>query len=244
MPDIPLRTLRMPEIGIVQINNPVTEQLALDFCQELDTLYGYYCYESVLVRIHSPGGQIQALDYMLETIARWRTRGRTLQTQATMQAISAAALLLSLGEVGHRSASPCSALLYHHTRFVSPSAQTITAAAAMGAAQQLVESDLRLMRQLCNHLVHGFGGTAGFARTGLDRLSQSRSSPTSEAGKSLPSWQDQIQSVYEEVARTGHIEAFQKHLMQRFDEDRVMTPREAQDLMLIDLLGVDTIARH
>lgn len=241
MTDTILRTLRTHEKGIVLINGPITDQLALDFCDELDSLYDYYQYETVLLRIHSPGGQILALDFMMERIDFWRAQGRKMHTKATMQAVSAAALLLSLGEVGHRYASPSSALLYHHTRFVTTSSQTVTARAAMEAVQQLIESDLRLMKRLCNHLLQGFGGTVPFAQTGIQRIQALwdvlGSHPNGEKSK----WIQETKEIYNQVLGTGDTKSYENLLMRRFDEDTTMSQAQAWALMLIDDVDLPAI---
>jgi ATP-dependent protease ClpP protease subunit len=151
-----------------------------------------------------------------------------------MQAISAAALLLSLGEVGNRSASLCSGLLYHQTRFVTPSSHTLTAAAAMFAAKQLIESDRRLMERLCTHLLDGYGGELAFAQTALMRIEKISRVRISNPEAVTPSWERITKNAFEEVASKGNIQAYQSLLMRRFDEDSLMSLDEALALMLID----------
>ncbi|PUE55676.1 ATP-dependent Clp protease proteolytic subunit [Limnohabitans parvus] len=243
MTDTILRTLRTHEKGIVLINGPITDQLALDFCDELDSLYDYYQYETVLLRIHSPGGQTLALDFMMERIDFWRAQGRKMHTQATMQAVSAAALLLSLGEVGHRYASPSSALLYHHTRFVTTSSQTVTARAAMEAVQQLIESDHLLMKRLCKHLLHGFGGAVAFAQAGIQRIQAIKDVMTSHPNGKKPKWIEETKQVYEQVRVMNGIKLYQQLLMRRFDEDTIMSQVQAWALMLIDDVDLPAITR-
>jgi ATP-dependent protease ClpP protease subunit len=240
MTDTILRTLRTHEKGIVLINGPITDQLALDFSDELDVLYDYYKFETVLVRIHSPGGQILALDYMMERIDHWRAQGRKLHTQATMQAVSAAALLLSLGEVGHRYASRCSALLYHRTRFMTQASQTITATAAMEAVQELIGSDDRMMKRLCSHLLQGFGGPQAFAKAGNQRIQALCDLMTSHPQEEKPAWVKNTKDVYIQVLGAGDIKPYQALLMGRFDEDTTMSQAQAWALMLID--DVDGLA--
>jgi ATP-dependent protease ClpP protease subunit len=60
-----------------------------------------------------------ALDYYIQQIQSWRQRRIGMTTEALTCAYSAAAIMVSLGDIGHRHAHPTSKLLYHNPRFVT-----------------------------------------------------------------------------------------------------------------------------
>lgn len=231
--------------GELQINTDISEASALGVERALDLFFGYYHYPSALLRINSNGGQLAALNYMIQTVERWRKEGRRIQTEATFRAASAAALLLSLGEVGSRGTQRHTALLYHHTR-VGGGAGAITAGGADHLAAMLQSKDRRLVTRLADHVAAGFGGPAALAAEGRARceLLQVRHASINEAlegqaSRSMPKWLRSVAAMYRECEARSSTAAHIKALARRFEQDTSMDLREAYALGLIDgIVGV------
>ena len=80
----------------------------------IQQLHQEYFYARIELAICSPGGQVHALDYCVETMDNLRARGVRFTTRALMSVSSAAANLVSLGD--HRIASRGATFLYHQAR--------------------------------------------------------------------------------------------------------------------------------
>src|SRR5262249_21951819 len=92
-------------------------------------LHGYYQFRTIDLHIDSPGGDADALRYVVHSLDPWRKgEGRVLRTFGLNQAASAAAMLLSLGTLGHRFAFWRCRLLYHSVRNVQMANAAHTAA--------------------------------------------------------------------------------------------------------------------
>ena len=77
-------------------------------------LHQEYFYAHIELDVCSPGGQVHALDYCVETMDTLRARGVRFTTRALMSVSSAAANLVSLGD--WRIASRGATFLYHQAR--------------------------------------------------------------------------------------------------------------------------------
>ena len=92
----------------------------------IQQLHQEYFYARIELAICSPGGQVHALDYCVETMDNLRTRGVRFTTRALMSVSSAAANLVSLGD--HRIASRGAMFLYHQARAGGMDAVTVQSA--------------------------------------------------------------------------------------------------------------------
>jgi ATP-dependent Clp protease protease subunit len=120
---------------------------------EMKLLHDYYRFRTIELQIDSPGGSADALGYLVLSLRDWREgNGRTLKTVALNQACSAAALLLSLGTMGHRQASPASRLLYHPMR-TEFSQGTVRTGAQLRMTSRLIEEwDGKFLDMLASHV--------------------------------------------------------------------------------------------
>ena len=104
-----------------KLMSDVTPESIIKLCDDIDQAVKYYKYRHVKIEICSPGGAILALQHYIFKLGEWRKLGVTIETVAIMSVASAAAMILSLGDVGHRSAYPVAKLLYHNSLIPSSS---------------------------------------------------------------------------------------------------------------------------
>ena len=230
--------------GEVQINTDIDEASALGLEKALDLFFAYYRYPRACLSINSNGGQSVALEHILGIIERWRQVGREIRTEATFRAGSAAALLLSMGEVGSRQVHRHTMLLYHHGRIVGGDSQ-ITAGRAGHLATVLQSGDHRLMKRLANHVASGFGGATALAVEGRARCDllmhlQSKlngSHPGSVKRAGCPNHGERASHGHCDVQSMpgrDSIAPYATALSRRFEQDTSMEPHEAYVLGLID----------
>ena len=226
--------------AVLEMNSEVSESLALTVESGLEKLFSYYQYERVVLRVNSPGGLLSALRHILECMQGWRDKGLKIETEVSFCAASAAAVLLSFGEVGTRKAHRHSTVLYHHSR-IGGTASVITASGANCLATLLKSTDQSLITRLVSHLAVGTGGVQAFSAQGVMRceLLSSKGSDI-ERALELPvdlkalRWQKQTASMYRDIAKKRSIEVYRRHLAMRMEADTPMDLREAYVLCLID----------
>lgn len=231
--------------GELQINTDLAEASALGLEKMFNLFFGYYHYPRVLLRINSNGGQLVALHHILQVVERWRQEGREIRTEATFRAASAAALLLSLGEVASRRVQRHTALLYHTIR-IGGSDRQITAGSADHLASLLQSRDQMLLRQLAAHVAAGFGGPLALAVEGRARcelLLLNRASLAEaldgHVPRSAPKWLRVSCAMHRECQERHSTAPYLKALTRRFEQDMAMDLREAYALGLIDsIVGV------
>jgi len=129
----------------------------------VEASFSIYQPSKLTVAMRSPGGQVSALNFWVRKLTRWREQGIEVSTEADTICASAAALIVALGALGHRSAHSLSRLLYHYARF---SARDITLLEhdAEDLARTLKHSRGWLHSMLRQHCVDGLGPWR-FART-------------------------------------------------------------------------------
>jgi len=112
---MPLTTILETGIPSIRLTGSIDMPIAYALLDELKLLRDYYQFRTVELQIDSPGGDVSALHHLVQSLGSWRD-GSVLRTVGLHEICSAAAILLSFGTVGHRSASSHSRLLYHHVR--------------------------------------------------------------------------------------------------------------------------------
>jgi ATP-dependent protease ClpP protease subunit len=226
--------------GTLEVNTDISEASAIGIGKHLDRLFGYYHYESVTLKLNSPGGAVVGLEYILECIDGWRARGRQVHTLAMFRASSAAALLMSLGEVGKRAAHRNSSLLYHHAR-IGSTQYAITSGAADKMATALKLVDQGMTQRLVAHCSQGFGGDSAMAGEGTVRCKMLRDQGpeiaqdlcVSEPARPLK-WLKPVERMWADCQTRNSLAPYTKHLVGRFEEDTGMDLREAWALGLLD----------
>jgi ATP-dependent Clp protease, protease subunit len=104
---------------VIRLTGEIEMPVAYTLIDEIKLLHGYYQFRTIDLHIDSPGGNADALRYLVHALDSWRKgEGRVLRTFGMNEVASAAAMLLSLGTLGHRAASKRSRLLYHSVRSV------------------------------------------------------------------------------------------------------------------------------
>jgi len=230
--------------GTLLLSGEVTEDIALQFGSGLDLLFDYYRYDRITLEINSPGGQVTALEHMLASLQQWRGLGRQVSTTACFRAGSAAAMLLAMGDIGSRSASGSTTLLFHSSRIYGANAMfTASAATSLGALLQ--GKDLFHLERLIEHQVRGFGGWHALVIEGAARCRHLISRPGKRISKSAGKPPVNLFGALPLGARARSfaqclerrsIEPYRRMLSRRFAEDRAMHAAEAWALCLIDSL--------
>ena len=108
--------LFLPESAIVRFHGDVTEASIFNLCDVIDTIFNYYHYNTVTIEIESDGGAVSALLYYCSKLEEWRNNDNIIETLALTRCCSAAAFILSLGNIGYRTAEKSCKLLYHNAR--------------------------------------------------------------------------------------------------------------------------------
>ena len=105
----------------------------------------------VEISLNSPGGEYSALVHFVWYLQNWRQRGVAVHTRGMVQVASAATLMLSLGDLGHRRVYPHTELVYHFARLGKVS--HVTASLARYLEENLDEVDNKMLDQLVEHIM-------------------------------------------------------------------------------------------
>ncbi len=132
------RTIPTPRVRLI---NPFTVAEVLSACDQVEKRLTYYWEHAFEFEIDSPGGETPALDYLLGRMDQWRSRGARIATLGLTSVASAAAFVLSMGDIGHRRAFDGCRLLYHDARVTPPPNSEITRQAATILAELLDRAD-------------------------------------------------------------------------------------------------------
>ncbi|KFB76378.1 MULTISPECIES: ATP-dependent Clp protease proteolytic subunit [Candidatus Accumulibacter] len=141
---------------------PVDAESIYALCDAIDLALSYFHYETVEIRIHSPGGESDALRHLVVQLPRWHRRGVLIRTVAMIECASAAAIILAVGSPGHRHAGLSSRLLFHRPRIdagavlsreVRKIAGVLTAESGAAVIRQLE----RLEKSICREDDHHHG---------------------------------------------------------------------------------------
>lgn len=236
----PIRITLHDNVARLDINSEITENLATAMEAGLQKLFNYYKYDRIVLRINSPGGLLNALRHMLQYIQHWRNRGCLIDTEATFGAASAAAVLLSFGQVGSRTAHLHTSLLFHHAR-ISGTTNIITASSARTIATALKTTDKGMLMRLVEHVVSGSGGIAAHCAQGITRcdLLSNQAAAIANAlelpiDRKSPSWLKSVSKMYLDVDAKKHPAPYMRYLAARMEIDSPMDLREAFALCLLD----------
>jgi len=138
--------------AIIRLNDDIDSHSIFSLCDEVELAASYYHYSFVDIHINSQGGSVPALEYFLTQMRRWRRQQNlTIGTLAISQVASAAAVILSLGDIGYRRAYPSAEVLYHNAR-VSTEATHLTRSALQAMSRQLLELDDRMLHEVIDHV--------------------------------------------------------------------------------------------
>lgn len=226
--------------GIIEINSEITQGLAIAIEAGFQSLFGYYKYSNVKMKINSPGGLILGLVHILQCMQVWRNAGRTISTETTFMAASAGAILLAYGT--GRTVQRHSSILFHHSRVGSST--NLTSGQAVYLAEALQQRDEGIVGQLVQHLLSENCGVLNFAEEGIARcnLLVERNtevclvlgiphSKRSEKGPAI------LAKAYRNCLSKNSTKPYEDYLEARMKLDSEMSLAEAYALNLIDAVA-------
>lgn len=143
--------------AIVRFSGPVDTTQIFCLCDEIDSFINQYYYTHVVLEIDSNGGELQSLLHYIQKLKWWRKAGVRIETVALTQCASAAALMLSLGDIGHRYAMPRSKILYHNARVYASNQTPLTSNSLEKLRSSLSRADAEMLVELLQHLYTGLG---------------------------------------------------------------------------------------
>lgn len=239
--------------AILTLSGDLTQAVVLDMRDKLRLASDYYKHDRIEIAINSPGGEALALKALIGEMQWLRSRGCTVSTTAMMEVGSAAALVLALGDVGHRKVQPYSNLVFHHARIIRSGEHALTAIGASAAARSLESFDETLMGMLLHHLGRSHGSLQALANAGLQRCQTLKCEASivthelgSEAGLNIasgrsakskrngPAWFSATKAAYERVLSNNSAKAFTGLLTDFFAMDSRMPVEMAWVLQLVD----------
>ena len=142
--------------AIVTVAGVIEEMMMLKLTNLLQSLHQDLFYKRIELEISSPGGSTVALDHCIEIMERLRQQGVIFTTRALMSTSSAAALLVSLGDV--RQTTRTTTFLYHKTRVTHADAVTARKATEiLERTHQLDERYLNLLVQRAKNREREYG---------------------------------------------------------------------------------------
>ena len=136
----------------VRVTGDLTDERCIALIDEIQTLRDQHFFDAVKLRITSPGGAYTALQYLSDSLRDMQHGGMTVATHAVAGVASAAAVLLSIGDI--RTAHPKARLTYHHGRFLGVNGP-VTAHFATTIASSLSTSDGEVVALLADRALTG-----------------------------------------------------------------------------------------
>ena len=130
-----------PDRGVVDFSGELDFESGAEIVRCIEVLVEDYHYDLVQIDVASPGGMVPAFDHVRLTLERFQAQGVRFVTRVVSSAASAAAVLVSLGDV--RVAEPGARLLFHCARGLNEVPSTAEATAALHAT--LLRADDGLM---------------------------------------------------------------------------------------------------
>jgi ATP-dependent protease ClpP protease subunit len=239
------------EEGYLCLNGAFTQAAILELRDAIQEAADYWRYDHLVLEINSPGGELLALKALMHEARQWRLRGGTFKTVGLMQVASAAAITLSLGDMGTRTVHPYTHLLYHHARVSGEGRYTLTAIDAEASQKKLRQADRQMMSTLVQHIAMGLGGVATMAHIGLSRcewLRQHAAAIANELGDTeglcanfrqgpkqpTPLVLKQMERAYQKAADQNQADPMIEILAAIFERDERMPLDMAWGLLLID----------
>lgn len=137
------------ELAIVTFIGKVNFDSIQTLVRAIDEAVNYYQFKRIRVEINSPGGELKALLMFLAKLKVWRSRGVMIETHALSNVASAAAVMLSLGDIGHRTAMADAEVLYHNVRVMGE--MMITSEKAKRLNDDLTRIDQKILNALIEH---------------------------------------------------------------------------------------------
>jgi ATP-dependent protease ClpP protease subunit len=172
---MPIATTLDARAPMIRLTGDIDMPVSYALLDEINLLHDYYQFRTIDLHIDSPGGSADALHYLVHALEPWRKGvGRVLRTFGVNEVASAAALLLSFGTVGYRTASSRSRLLYHSVRTCQRESTMQTAAQLRIATRRLVHWDQSFVDLLAEHTVKNSLEATHFRKTLMRLMRQEK----------------------------------------------------------------------
>lgn len=133
----------------ISFSKEVTTESICELVETFDVATSYYKCRKLILEIDSKGGQVSALNLFVERLKKFREQGILLETNAVSSVASAAAVMLTLGDIGHRSAEKHAKILFHNSR-VNGNMQ-LTSIQASRLQKELQDVDSHIFDEVINH---------------------------------------------------------------------------------------------
>lgn len=151
-----------PHSATLAVQGAIDTNLATELIHCLQVLREDFRYQDIVLEIESPGGQLLGLKAIERELEACRKAGVRLSTFTRYRAASAAAMLLTWGQLGHRMVAPSASVLFHHARIAGDANSGITAHSAQEVQAQLEQCDQQMLHSLVQRLQDLCGGPARF----------------------------------------------------------------------------------
>lgn len=135
----------------VEFSKEVSYESITELCNQIDLAVDYYQYKHVVIKINSPGGELQALKKFLWHLKKWRNKVVRFETVGELTVASAAAFMLSLGDYGYRYCYPHTRLLFHYARLSD--VNNMTSRKSLHINQLLSDADAELRTEISEYIV-------------------------------------------------------------------------------------------
>ena len=229
--------------AVVPVRGIIEEEMMLQLVAAIQQLHNDYFYTHIELEVCSPGGQATALDYCVEAMDALRARGVRFTTRALMAVSSAAANLVSLGDV--REAPRGASFLYHQARTMGT--ETVTAQSARQILRAVDDIDERYLSRLVgcarrNETRHPALSLKDFTDNDwpvMEYLLVNAADVQPGAGGAKPARRMLLQRLRKHIAAClqADDERLLKHLYRRLLElDRYISAALALELRLVDVL--------
>lgn len=137
----------------LRLGSDVTMSTVRALVDDVEFARSYLRHRRVLLEIDSHGGESSALEFWLLHVQRWQRDGLQLATRAVGAAESAAAIMLSHGSLGARSALPTARLLYHAGRVIADAREVWNAERLAYHLERVGQFDAYRLRALAEHVL-------------------------------------------------------------------------------------------
>lgn len=135
---------------IIKFLEDVTIHSISELVDKVDDAIHYYQYDNVEIQINTKGGHVDALEYFLSKLEKWKNEeGIKVSTLVLSSSASAGAIMFAMGNIGMRRVMPNAHLLFHNSRTIIQS--EVTALNAEHLNKMLKRTDKNLFKKFFNH---------------------------------------------------------------------------------------------
>lgn len=161
--------LHSPHATTLRFSSDVNMPAVRWLVDEIEYARCYLRHPRVTVEIDSHGGDSHSLEFWLQCCQRWKRDGFTVATRAVGAAESAAALMLSHGSIGARSALPTARLLFHTGRLITEGREVWTTQRLAVQRDRVDQFDTLMLDRLVTHILGARGEGARVDESSLAR---------------------------------------------------------------------------